>query len=702
MKLKKNHMQKKLIFLSFLAISILVSGFIINEKEPAGNIPTLEPEPHHSRVAKEIVSAIRLYHYEKQELDDSLSSLIFDKYIKMIDGNKLYLLKSDVDKFAKYRYQLDDQLAEGNLSFAYDLYNIFTERAADRVQYTLSLKEAEFNFNANESYKFDRTKDEYLKTMEQMDSVWYLKIKYEVLSLKLAGKKDEQSNETIQKRYSNFLDQLKKQKSEDVFQLYMNALAESVEPHTTYFSPRNADNFKITMSNSLEGIGATLRTDGEFTKVVSVTKGSPADKSKEIKANDKIVAVGQGETGEMEDVIGLRIDDVVSKIRGPKGSVVRLEIIPADAAPGAPNKLVKLVRDKIKLEEQSAKSEIMKVKEGNKTYKIGVIDLPSFYLDYEAMQRGEKDFKSTVTDVNRILKEFEKEKVDGVVMDLRGNGGGSLHEAVELTGLFIDKGPVVQVKDQRGFVEVKNDEPGVAYAGPLAVLTDRFSASASEIFAGAVQDYGRGIIIGSQTYGKGTVQNMMDLARLLPRETAKLGQLKMTLAKFYRISGGSTQHAGVTPDILFPSMIPSEEFGESSEITALPYDKIAPTGYKPVNDLQGVIPSLNSKHKERMKNSKDMEYLMQDIQEYAKRKNEKAVTLNESKLKAERDSADKRELEKYNLHRIAKGLKPIDKLEDKPKDEKPDDFLLDEANRVLIDYINLIKGSAAPQVMKNN
>lgn len=684
----------RILLLIYLLVALGTAGVFSSVTLP-GEQPPLAPEPHHTKVVREIVNIFRFYHYEEQEFDDTLSALVYNKYLDMLDGNRMYFMASDIQDFAPYKYKLDDDLKASDLTFPYLVYNRLTERMNERIDFALSTKESDFDYTGSDTYKYDREKDPWLKSRKSLDSLWNLKLKSESLSLRLAGKKEEQSEETLRKRYTNLRDQLKKQRSEDVFQLYMNALAESIEPHTSYFSPRTAESFKISMSNSLEGIGATLRTDGEYTKVVSVTKGSPADKSKEISANDKIISIAQGDDGEMEDVIGWRIDDVVSKIRGAKGTVVRLEIIPSGAGPNTPTKIVRLVRDKIKLEEQSAKSEIINLKYKERNYQIGVVHLPSFYLDFEAMQRKEKDYKSTTGDVTKILTEFKSKNVDAVIMDLRGNGGGSLYEAVELTGLFIDQGPVVQVRDSHGGVEVKTDEPGTAYSGPLAVMVDRFSASASEIFAAAIQDYGRGIIVGSQTYGKGTVQNLIDLSRVMPTETAKLGQLKITMAKFYRISGGSTQHAGVTPDIEIPGMFSAEEFGESSEPTALPYDKIASTSYKVLGNLQPIIPTLRKEHEARMSVSSDYAYLLDNIKEYNRRKEEKFITLNEMKLKSERDEADKKELERYNKRRISKGLAPIQKLDDKPVDDKDDDFLLDETGAILIDMIRLLNSSAA-------
>jgi len=676
----------------YVVCAVAAAGIFSGNKPPETDpLPKLEPMAEHGKVSKEIVNAMRFYHYKEQVFDDSLSALIFDNFFKSLDGNRVYFLQEDLDKFMPHRLQLDDELKNGDVLFAFDVYNVYNQRVDERISYALSIADKPNDYTSDETFSFDRQKAPWFSSRTDLDGYWTKKIKYETLNLKLAGKEEKQTEETISKRYTNFRTQMQKQRSEDVFQLYMNALTEAVEPHTSYFSPRTAESFKITMSNSLEGIGATLRTEGEYTKIVETVKGGPADKSKQLHKDDRIVAVGQDEKGEMEDIIGWRIDDVVAKIRGAKGSLVRLEVLPADASPGGPTKIVRIIRDKVKLEEQSAKSEIINLKENGKAYKIGIIDLPSFYLDYEAMQRGEKDYKSTTGDVTKILKNFQKEGVDGVIMDLRSNGGGSLYEAVELTGLFIDNGPVVQVRDAQGTVEVKKDEPGVTYGGPFMVMTDRFSASASEIFAGAIQDYGRGLVVGNTTYGKGTVQNLLDINRLIPRETAKLGQIKMTIAKFYRITGSSTQHKGVTPDISFPEIYSAEDYGESAEKTALPWDKIGETSYSKVQDLSSSILILKNLHDERMNSSEDFKFMLQDIQDFNKRKEEKSVSLNEEKLKAERDEDKKEELDRYNKHRALKGLPPLAKMSDKPAEEKAYDFVKEESEKIMMDYINLAK-----------
>lgn len=665
---------KKIFLIYFLICSVAVTGIFSTERlvDP---LPEIMPKENHGKIGQEIANALRFYHYKEPSINDSLSLHLFDEYLEILDPQKAYFLKSDIELFSKSKFQLDDQLKAGDVNFAFDVFNVLRKRMTERIQYVLSIDQKSFDYAVDEYYVYDREKAEYFYTLAEQDEYWRTKIKYESLNLKLAGKESEQSQETIEKRYNNLYSALKKQNSEDVFQFYMNALTEVVDPHSSYFSPQTADKFKISMSNALEGIGATLSTEGEYTKIVELVKGGPADKSKAIMKNDKIVAVGQ-DNGEMEDVLGWRIDDVVSKIRGPKGSIVRLEILPASASDGA-TKIVSIVRDKIKIEEQSAKGEVKIIDKK----KIGIISLPSFYLDFEAYQKGEADYKSTTRDVAKILSDFKRQKVKGVVMDLRGNGGGSLYEAVELTGLFINRGAIVQVKDASGKVEVKYDELGVSWEGPLCVMVDRFSASASEIYAAAIQDYGRGIVVGSQTYGKGTVQNLMDINRLMPNESGKLGQLKMTLAMFYRVTGGSTQHKGVVPDVLFPSPFLAEEYGESSEKYALPFGQIKAVNYQKNQFIQPFISYLSKMHDSRMNSSLEYSFLLEDIARFTEQKKEVKISINEAVLQSKRD-ADK-EIDK-------KRKELLENRDGKAKEGTPEkDFILVESCQILSDFIQI-------------
>lgn len=671
---------RKVILLYFLISALTVTGVFSAEKS-IDPLPPLAPNENHGRIAQEIGNALRFYHYAEPKLDDSLSAHFFDTYIETLDPQKSYFLSSDIVKFYKHRFMLDDYIKQGNVDFAFEVINVLRGRMTERINFVLSLDQKSFDFSGHEFYVYNRESASYFITTQEQDEFWRKRVKYEVLNLKLAGKEVEKSEETLEKRYTNLYSALKKQNSEDVFQFYMNALTEVVDPHSSYFSPRTAEGFKINMSNSLEGIGATLSTEGEYTVIVELVKGGPADKSKQIMKNDRIVAVGQ-ETGEMEDVLGWRIDDVVSKIRGPKGSVVRLEILPS-GSPDGRTKRVSLVRDKIKLEEQSAKGEVKMV---GKT-KIGVVRIPSFYFDFEAYQKGEKDYKSTSGDVAKILADFKRQKVKGVVVDLRDNGGGSLIEAVELTGLFLPRGPIVQVRDASGQVDVKYDDPGISWEGPLCVVVGRFSASASEIFAGAIQDYGRGLVVGSQTYGKGTVQNLMDLNRLIPQEPGKLGQLKMTLAKFYRVTGSSTQHKGVEPDILFPSPFPAEEYGESSEKYALEWDQIQSLEFPANNAIKTAIPMLLKLHNARMNQNPEYKFYIEDIEDFRVKKEALQISLNEETLKAEREAEKAKDAERKKIL-DAFYEKNLPKKKKKGAEDQPErDFVLEEACEILKDWM---------------
>ncbi|NUO83216.1 carboxy terminal-processing peptidase, partial [candidate division KSB1 bacterium] len=483
---------------------------------------------------------------------------------------------------------------------------------------------------------------------------------------------------------------IKQNTSEDVVQIFLNAFAETYDPHSNYLSPIASQNFGIDMSLSLEGIGAQLESDGDYTKVARIIPGGPADLSKQLWPNDKITAVGQGESGEMVDVIGWRLDDVVQLIRGVKGSTVRLDVISSGTGPEAPPKRLTLVRDRIVLRESEAKSDTIELVQEGRKYRIGVIVIPSFYSDLAAQHRGEKDFKSTTRDVRRLLRELKGAQVDGIIVDLRGNSGGALQEAIELTGLFFDEGPVVQVRNSDGSVKVMRDpDRTVEYSGPLAVMVDRRSASASEIFAAAIQDYSRGVILGSTTFGKGTVQNLIELDRYLRNTDARLGELKLTVAKFYRIDGGTTQYRGVVPDIAFPSIWEERGLGESEEENALPWDKIDASPYVNKGEVKKYLPQLLAKSQKRTALNLEFRYLSEDIQSFKQEKERTEISLQESLRKQERDKQEEERFAKTNERRIARGLKPLKKGEKAPENEKAPDALLEEATRVLADFIVL-------------
>jgi len=653
----------------------------------------LEPAKYMPNEDELITTILQRYHYRKFKLDDSLSKVIFNRYLKSLDYGKYYFYASDIKDFDKFQYQLDDDIKDGDLNPPYYIFNVFRERANERIDYAEKLLNKGFDFNIPDSIEVDRKNATWSTDTTEMNALWHKKVKSDALSLILAGKKWADAKKILEKRYENLRKNIMEYKSEDVFQLFENSFTESLDPHTNYMSPVTSENFNIEMTRSLEGIGAQLQTEDEYTKIVEIIPGGPAFKSKLLHRGDKIIGVAQGKNGEMVDVIGWRITDVVQLIRGKKGSIVRLQIIPANEGVNATPKEITLVRDKIKLEEQSAKDKILDIKQDGNKYKFGVITLPAFYSDFNAEQRGDKDYKSTTRDVKKLVDELKKANVQGIIIDLRNNGGGSLEEAIKLTGLFIKNGPVVQIKSSNGSIRVEDDpDKSIDYTGPLFILVNRFSASASEIFSAAIQDYGRGLIIGSNTYGKGTVQNLIDLNRLMPNTDKKLGQIKLTIAKFYRIDGASTQHLGVIPDIKFPSTIDNQEYGESTEPSSLPWDQIDSSKYTRFGDIQKYVPQLTKFHLARIKNN-DAEWneFIDEVNEYKEAHDKKYLSLNEKVRKKEQEEIDQKKFERENERRKSLGLKLLQKGETPPADETQKyDPVLDETGHIMADYVNLI------------
>ena len=583
------------------------------------------------------------YHYKAMPLDDAMSEKIFERYFKTLDGEKLYFIQSDVDQFDVARTKFDDAINNENLTLPFAIYSVYQQRFGERMAYARELIKGKFDFSGDETLQLDREKAAFPKNNEEARELWRKRVKNDWLRLRLAGKDDKAIRDTLDKRYDNYQVRMRKLNNEDVFQMFMNAYAMSIEPHTNYLGPRSAENFDIAMRLSLEGIGAVLQSRDEYTVIREVVPGSPAGLSGKLKVGDRIVGVAQGDTTAFTEVLGWRIDDVVQLVRGAKDSVVRLDILPADAGTDGKHVTVALVRKKISMEEQSAKKTVIEVREGGAKRRIGVISLPTFYQDFEARRKGDKDFKSATRDVARILGELKRDKVDNVLIDLRNNGGGSLVEAVELTGLFIDKGPVVQQRNAEGKIEVESDNnAGLAWDGPVGVLINRGSASASEIFAAAIQDYGRGLIIGEPSFGKGTVQTLVNLDRFAQNDKVHYGELKMTIAQFFRINGGTTQLRGVIPDIKLPVTSDSESFGESSYDNALPWVSIKAASYVPLGDLKELFAPLQKRHDVRIAKDKDFQYLQEDIAEMRKLRKENAISLNEVVRRKERDTQDAR------------------------------------------------------------
>jgi carboxyl-terminal processing protease len=605
----------------------------------------LRSKPVYGREAKVVTYLLDGNHYSKLKFNDSLSAVVLDGYIKNLDNTKTYFLASDIASFQKYKTTLDDLTKEQNVEPAFEIYNVFRKRFAERLDYVLgTLVKKDFDFTLEEYYDTDREKASWPASVDELNSVWEKIIKSQALSLKLAGKSKEEITDALYKRYERFVKSVNQTNSEDVFSIYMNTIAESYDPHTNYFSPKSADLFRQNISQSLEGIGARLQTENDYTKVMEILPGGPAEKTKLVNVNDRIIGVGQGTEGEIVDVVGWRIDDVVKLIKGPKGTSVRLQILPAETGVTGPSKIVTLIRDKIKLEDLTAKKQVVEFTNQGKAMKLGVITLPSFYMDFDAYQKGDPNYNSTTRDVKKYVLELQKEGVQGIVLDLRNNGGGSLSEAIDLTGLFIKDGPVVQVKNSANRIEVgSDDDPSVVYNGPLVVLTNRFSASASEIFAGAIQDYNRGVVVGESTYGKGTVQQVVDLKQFIKEPGQEVGELKLTLQKFYRVTGSSTQHKGVTPDIELPTALDKEQFGEGSQPNALPWDEIRGTLFQKTPVIsKKLIAALNQSYQDRLKNDKALNRFVEETNETRRNLNETRISLNEATRKKEIDEAERK------------------------------------------------------------
>ncbi len=628
-----------------------------------GDTTQLKAKPVFGKEAKVISYILDNNHYRKISLNDSLSSVILDQYLEALDNNKTYFTQKDVAGFEKFRTQIDDLTKSENIDPAFEIYNVFKARFDERMAYVLTkLIHETFDYTKDEYYETDRDKGPWAKNEDEVNDIWRKVIKNQALSLRLAGKTQEEIIKTLKERYERLVKTYTRDvNAEDIFSMYMNSITESYDPHTNYFSPDDADRFKQSISLSLEGIGARLQTENDYTKVVEVLPGGPAEKSGLIHINDRIISVGQGSDGEMVDVVGWRIDDVVKLIKGPKGTKVKIGILPAETGVAGAQKQFVLVRDKIKLEDQQAKKQLINYKKEGKDLKLGIITLPSFYMDFEAYQKGDPDYNSTTRDVQRLIKELQSDGVDGLVLDLRNNGGGSLSEAIDLTGIFIKNGPVVQVKNSSNKIEVgTDDDPTIVYNGPLVVLTNRFSASASEIFAGAIQDYNRGVVVGESTYGKGTVQTVIDLAKFINDPKNEVGQLKLTFQKFYRVTGSSTQHRGVMPDVKLPTALDPEEFGESSSLSALPWDEIRSTPYQKTPVINSrVLAGLNKSYNNRLKTDPDLTRFADETAKTKKGLKDTRISLNETVRKKELEVAEKKAASSKLNTKIAGKEKPV-------------------------------------------
>jgi len=699
-------MKRKLLWLVF-ALSTAVHGATLD----GGTYPPeLKPLPQEAQAAHLTAELLSRYHYKAMPLDSDLSEKIFDQYLKALDPERLFFVQGDVDRLSADRTKLGDAILREDLAVPFAIFNLFEQRAAERFAFARTLVKKGFDFQQNESYQYAREKQAWPKTEAEMRELWRKRVKSDWLRLKLAGKDDKSIAEILDKRYDNFLKRIGQVKSADAFQMFMNAYTMAIDPHTNYMAPRAAEEFDIAMRLSLVGIGAVLEQYDEYTTIRELVPGGPASLSGQLKAGDRILGVAQGESGVMTDVLGLRLDDTVALIRGAPDSVVVLDVLPAEASPDGKHTRVSLVRKTINLEQQGAKASVHSIIDEAVTRRIAVISLPIFYEDVAARQKGAKDYKSATRDVARLLEGLKRAKVDSILVDLRNNGGGSLAEAVELTGLFIDKGPVVQERNARGDISVESDtQAGVAWDGPLGVLINRGSASASEIFAAAIQDYGRGLIIGEPSFGKGTVQGVIDLDRIAKNSKPEFGELKMTIAQFFRINGDTTQLRGVMPDILFPSVSDPQSFGEASFDNALPWTQIRPTNYDPAGDLKGLLPVLLALHDARVRKDKDFQCLQEDITEARLQRKKGLLSLNEAERRkeqaAEEDRVKSCETRKGASNEYASdkgtplrddGLQPGERnlanelvAEKARKDAK--DILLNEAVNILGDEVEVMK-----------
>lgn len=646
----------------------------------------LGPKDQHVKVSRLATTFFEHSHYRRAKIDDDVSSDIHDRYLKALDPNRMYFLAGDVESFEKYRKSMDDFVRTGRVDAVFDVFKVYLTRAKTQVGLALELLEVEHDFTIDEEYYFDRSELNWAATQAELDNIWRKRVKHDLLSLVLTGKTQEEAKEVLVTRYERVMKRNTELTSDQVFETFMNAYADTLDPHSNYFSPRNADEYNIQMSLQYYGIGASLQLDEDYVTVLDVIPGGPAHVDGTLAPNDRIIGVAQA-SGEVVDVVGWRLDDVVQLIRGPGDSVVRLQILPAGATPGSDVNILELTRGKVTLENQAAQKDVIELERSTGALKLGVITVPSFYQNYQARAKGDQDYASVTKDVARYIAELEDEDIDGLVLDLRGNGGGQLSEAVGLSGLFIDRGPIVQLREHSGQLRVYRDEVrGVAYDGPLAVLVNRYSASASEIFAAAIQDYGRGIVIGQTTFGKGSVQNIYPLDRRSRGDGPRYGQLHLTMGKYYRVTGGSTQHRGVEPDIVLPSAIDLDEVGESTRDSALPWDEIKSTEFRREIRHRADLDALIANHDKRAAGDAAHRYLLESIAISESIRDKDYVTLNLETRQNEREALEARRLSNTNRFRLARGLAEVESLEDLEDEDEPD-ILLDETAEILADAV---------------
>ncbi|MFS8045896.1 carboxy terminal-processing peptidase [Rhizobium sp. BR 314] len=684
--------------LGFLGIFLALapSAYALEAAAP----PVLAPLQQQAQAAHLSAQFLERFHYRPLPLDDALSVKVMDRFIKSLDPDRVLFMQSDIDKFMADNTKIDDAINKEDLRIPFSIFNVYEQRVVDRMTYARSLLKQNFDFNVKESYSLQRDKAPWPQTDAESNDLWRKRVKSDWLRLKLAGKTDDAIRTTLDKRYQNSLERAYKYKNDDVFETFMDAYTKSIDPHTDYFGTRASAEFDISMKLSLVGIGAVLQERDDYTTIRELVPGGPAQSSGKLAVGDRITGVGQDAEGPIKEVVGTRLDEVVQMIRGTKGSVVRLDILPADAGPDGKHKIISLVRDKISLDKQAAKKTLLSVKDGEATRKIGVITLPAFYEDFEGRRKGDKDYRSASRDVAKLLSELKQDKVDGVLVDLRNNGGGSLSEAIDMTGLFVGKGPVVQQRDAGGKVEVESDDLSTpAWTGPVGVLINRGSASASEIFAAAIQDYGRGVIIGEPSFGKGSVQTVVNLDQIAHNSKPKFGELKLTVAQFFRVNGGTTQLRGVTPDINLPGLSDPKTFGEASFDNALPWTEVKPAKYAPSANLPALLPELQKLHDARVKGDRDFQRFVEDVAVLKQQREKQSLSLNETERRDEMNTQAKRlksreqindgvdNSEDDGLQANERSLSADIALEKARKNAK--DVLLNEAAAIVADEANL-------------
>lgn len=665
------------------------------EEMLAAPLETLETSGLFEKTTRRIVAELS-QHYTHLPLDDNLSKQLLERYLTTLDPSRMYFVRADIDRFKAHESTLDDELSKGKLTAGYTIYNVYQTREKERLAFLSDLLEKgidKLDYDSGKNILIDRTKADWVADKAALDEIWRNRLISDVISMRLDEVKDDEISTRLKRRYTSQMSRLQQVNDEDAFQVYINALCSLYDPHTTYFTPDKSTSFNIDMSNSLEGIGAVLQSVDGYTQISSLVPGGPASSSKKLQPGDRIVGVGQGDNGDIINIISWRLDEVVKKIRGPKGSKVRLEIMPASATSEHSTNIITLTRDKIRLEAQAAKKTMLDVNSHGEKYKIGVINLPAFYQDFDAYRRGDPNYASSYRDVKKLVAEIKQENADGLVLDLRNNGGGALFSAIQLVSLFVTGGPTVQIRDARGNVRVENDSyPGTLYKGPMIVLVNRFSASASEIFAGAVQDYGRALVVGDQTFGKGTVQTLMSM---------NYGDIKITESKFYRVSGSSNQLKGIIPDIPLPFAVDKKDIGESALENALPWDHIASADYTPMFNFGPYLDELVSLSDQRVVKEPDFVYANDMMALLKENRAKETLEINQKQRQQLRDELDGKRLAIENKRREAKDEKPLKTLKDLQKidedaqDDEADNTLkadayLKEAGEILGDLIYLM------------